>query len=327
MRILICDYANVMESDYSLTIQKIKEQIPDAVFQIEAYTNDTDLYRMADAADGMITAFLPLNQQFFEHVHHLKCVSINAVGYGNVDLAAASRNNVAVCHIKEYCTQEVAEHTFALIEALNRNLKYYNNRIEQDYEWKYHTISGGRPLSGQTIAIFGLGRIGKRVAELAKAFGMKVIAVDPYISPELAKRFGVKMVSAKEAFAEADVISNHMNLTDQNYHLFGVDAFEAMKRKPIFINVGRGACMDENALAIALDQNLVRAAGLDVLEDEEPALQGHPLLNRDNVLITPHSAFYSESSMEKLQTISADNLANYLMGNMGRIKELLNMNY
>ena len=119
-------------------------------------------------------------------VPELACISVSGVGYSNIDVAAAKRHHVAVCHIREYCTEEVAEHTFALIGALNRHLKYYTKRVEKEHEWKYQTIGGEKNLSGQTLAIFGLGKIGKRVAALAGAYGMKVLAVDPYADEKAA---------------------------------------------------------------------------------------------------------------------------------------------
>ena len=106
---------------------------------------------------------------------------MSGVGYSNVDLDAAKRYDVKVCHIKEYCTQEVAEHTIALICALNRNLKYYTEKIEKDHEWKYHTIVAEKNLESQVLAIFAYGKIGRRVADIAEAFGMKIVAVDPYL--------------------------------------------------------------------------------------------------------------------------------------------------
>ncbi len=312
MKILICDYANVCETDYTLTIQSIRAVLRDAEVIVHHYAGKEDLYRQAADADGMITAFLPLDEAFFAQAKRLKCVSVNAVGYGNIDLAAAQNAGVGICHIAEYCTQEVAEHTFALMNALNRNLKYYTRQVEQLLHWEYHSIPGGSTLSGQTLAIFGFGRIGRRVAALAQAYGMRVLAVDPYVSASDAQNSGAALVTSQEAFARADVITNHMNLTRENYHFFDDRAFGQLKRGPLFINVARGACVDEAALIRALDDGKIRGAGLDVLEAEEPVLAGHPLLNRDNVLITPHSAFYSRQSMERLQTISGSNLAYYL---------------
>lgn len=320
MRLLLCDYKNVMEEDYTLTIRAIRQVLPEAEVIICPFTDKEALYRALVGVEGMITAFLPLDEEFFAHAADLKCVSVNAAGYGNVNLAAARAHDVKICHIAEYCTQEVAEHTFALILALNRNLKYYGRRIEKQKEWRYASIAGGRTLSSQTLAIFGFGKIGRRVAQFAKGFGMEVLAVDPFLPPEIAQEAGAKLVTAGEAFARADIITNHMNLTEENYHFFGEETFRKMEKKPLFVNVGRGACVDEAALIKALDEGLIRGAGLDVLEAEEPDLANSPLLGRENVVLTPHSAFYSKESMDRLQIISGENLAYALTGQDEKVK-------
>ena len=323
MKIVICDYQNALEEDYSLTIGCIRKVYPQAQIVVCAYYNKEELYRVLEGADGLITAFLPLDKEFFAHVEGLKAVSLSAAGYGNVDLVAAKEAGVAVCHIAEYCTQEVAEHAFALMGALNRSLKYYDTQIAQKKEWRYSTISGGRTLSSQTLAIFGFGKIGRRVAKLARVYDMQILAVDPFLTGEAAKEAGAVPVSAEEAIREADIITNHMNLTEENYHFFDEEKFRKMERRPIFINVGRGACVDEAALVKALDEGLIRGAGLDVLEAEKPELNGNPLLGRPNVILTPHSAFYSEDSMNRLQSISADNLVYALKGDYEKVMKFV----
>ncbi|MCO7126442.1 hypothetical protein NIE88_11755 [Sporolactobacillus shoreicorticis] len=309
MRILISDYRNVMVSDYRLTTSAIASILPDAQVQVLSYADDASYYAALAKADGLITVFLPLDAAFFSRAKRLRCVSVNAVGYDSVDLQAAKKHGVIICHIKEYCTDEVAEHTMALLLALNRNLKYYTGQIDREFRWQYRSIPGGRPIGKQTLAVFGFGRIGRKVAALAHGFGMKVLAVSSNVTAEEAARCNVHASTAQEAFAEADVISNHMNLTADNVHFFDSAAFAQMKRRPLFLNVGRGGCVDEAALVEALDSGKIRGAGLDVLAEEKPRLAGHPLLGRDNVIITPHSAFYSQDSLEKLQTISGRNLA------------------
>ena len=322
-KILICDCASAMETNYEPTINALKNSMGESFGEYEIkicpYENDAQLAEELKDAEGLITAFLEIGDSILNRAEKLKCISVSAVGYGNIDCEAAVRHGVTVCHIEEYCTEEVAEHTLALIGALNRNLKYYDRQVGEKKSWKYHTISGGRTLNHQTLAIFGFGRIGRRVAGLAKGFGMKVIAVDPYAKQEDAKAQGVKLVSAKQALEEADIITNHMNLTKENKYFFNEETFAIMSRKPIFINVGRGACVKESALVNALDSGIIRAAGLDVLEDEEPDLNACRLLNRDNVIITPHSAFYSDESIEALQRISGENLGCFLTGNKDRV--------
>lgn len=341
-RVLICDYRNVLEHDYEPTKQSVLKAYADGMncsvpdikdkieFEIYPYKNDEELIKKLDGAEGIITGFLEIGEKILSAAKSLSFISVSGVGYSNVDMNAAGRYDVKVCHIREYCTQEVAEHTFALICALNRNLKYYTYRIEKEHEWKYHTINAEKNLTSQVLAIFGFGKIGKRVASIAKSFGMKVIAVDPYLqkNEKLRKdieKSGVEIVSSDKAFECADIITNHMNLTAENYHFFNEETFKLMKNRPIFINVGRGGSVDETALEKALNSGIIRAAGLDVLEAEEPNLELCRLLGRKNVLITPHSAFYSSESIEKLQTISGANMGYCLCGKYEKTEETVNV--
>lgn len=326
-KILICDYPSALEHSYETTFDALKKSMGEAFFDYEievcAYENDDVLINQLNGVVGLITGFLEIGENILSKATDLKCISVSAVGYGNIDCSAAKAHNVTVCHIEEYCTEEVAEHTIALISALNRNLKYYNNHVEIDKQWKYHTISGGRTLSRQTLGIFGYGRIGRRVAQLAKAFGMKVIVVDPYVGEEAVAGTGVEIISADELFERADVITNHMNLTNDNLHYFRQETFSKMKRHPIFINVGRGGCVKEDDLAKALDDGIIRGAGLDVLDAEEPDLEQCFFTNRDNVILTPHCAFYSNDSIDALQRISGENMGYFLTDKAGKIYSIV----
>jgi D-3-phosphoglycerate dehydrogenase len=326
-KILICDYQSALEKSYDTTFEALGNTLGDEYDSYEikvcAYENDEQLIHEMQDVEGLITGFLEIGESIIEKVGSLKYISVSGVGYGNIDCDAASRHGIKVCHIAEYCTEEVAEHTFALINALNRNLKYYTREIEDNKSWKYHTIAGGRTLSNQTLAIFGYGRIGKRVAEIALGYKMKVIAVDPYADIEAARANGVDIVTADEALERADIISNHMNLKDDNRHFFDKKAFAQMYKKPMFINVGRGASVNEDDLYKALIEGQIRAAGLDVLEAEEPDLDNCDLLGLDNVIITPHSAFYSDDSIEALQRISGENLGYCLSGCQDKAYEIV----
>lgn len=323
-KILICDYPNVLSPDYTITIDALKsvlkEKLKNYCIEIYAYKNNEDFITKLQNVEGIITGFLKIDESILSKAPSLKCISVSGTGYGNIDCVAAQKYGVTVCHIKEYCTQEVAEHTFSLICALNRNLKYYSNQIEQSHQWMYHSIDGRRNLNEQTLGIYGFGNIGKRVAKIAKCMGMHVITLNSsHTNLKEANLLDVNVVSENELLEQADIISNHMNLTPENYHYFNFDRFKAMKKHPLFINVGRGGCVDENDLIHSLNEGLLSGAGLDVLEAEKPDLLNHKLLHRDNVIITPHSAFYSQSSIDALQNISAFNLAYFLINNYSKI--------
>lgn len=152
-------------------------------------------------------------------------------------------------------------------------------------------VSGLKRIEGQTMGIVGLGRIGQSVAKKAHGFDMRVIACDPFLPLEVAEKFGVQMVDLDTLLAESSVVSIHMNLTPENYHMFNKETFLKMKKQPILINEGRGPMVSEDDLVWALDNGYVRAAGLDMLESEYPDLDKCKLMGRDNVILNPHSGF------------------------------------
>ncbi len=311
MYILISDYKDQMEPDYIMTTDVILKAAPRAQIAIEPYGTPA-FYEALEKADGLITAFIPVNEALLEKAPHLKCVSQNAAGYSNVDTEALKKRGIELRYIREYCTREVAEHAISMMLALNHSFKKYEKRMEKYHEWQYQKVAPCRTINRQTLAIFGLGKIGKTTAGLAKALGMQIIAVDPFVTKEQAIAAGASLVTKETALAQADIIINHMALTQENYHYFDEEAFAGMKQQPIFINVGRGGCVEEDALLHALDNGMVRAAGLDVLEAENPDMENCPFLHRDNVIVTPHCAFYSEESIKALHEVSAGNLMEVL---------------
>ncbi|BBF41420.1 D-3-phosphoglycerate dehydrogenase [Lachnospiraceae bacterium KM106-2] len=318
MKILISDYEDVLKRDLEYEIQLLKEHLEDVEIEVYAYRNYEDYLEKMKDVDVLLMAYLPVDKKVFEHAKKLKLISVNATGYGTIDMEQAALHQVQVVTVKDYCTNEVADHTMALILALIRNLKFYEKDIEQRHHWEYMNVKKMRRIASMTLAIFGLGRIGRAVVKRAQAFGMKVIAVDPYVSQEEADGIGVTMVSKEEALNRADVISNHMNQTKENENFFQKQTFAAMKKHPIFINVGRGKCVDETALVQAIEKKQLAGAGLDVLKEENPNLIENPLLNRENVILTPHAAFYSEESMRDLQRISCENIIKELKVAEGR---------
>lgn len=325
MKILISDYPDSMMSTHDYEREILNGAFPDAEITIYEYTGNHEefLEKIADK-DVLLTGFLPVNEEVLKHAPNLKCVSINATGYDNVDLAAATAHGVAVFPVGEYCTIDVAEHTIALITSLAKNMKHYITDIDKRHIWKYDSASQPKRLENQTLCIFGFGKIGRAVAKRALGLGLKVFAVDPYVDPELAQELGVTLISPDEAFEMADIISNHMNLRSDNAKYFTKAEFEKMKQHPIFINMGRGLCIDEGDLLEALENGYVRGAGLDVLTDEVPNLAENPLVGREDVIITPHMAFYSETSMRELQRISCENIVYYLSGQPEKVFKFVN---
>ncbi|KRM97456.1 dehydrogenase [Liquorilactobacillus aquaticus DSM 21051] len=317
MKIIISDYATSMMADHSYEIKLLKQQHPQWIVKVLVY-DPNDLtefnHELADA-DALITAFIPIDTMLLAEAPYLKLISVNAMGFNNVDLKAASAYGVRVCAISDYCSDDVAEFTFSLILSLTKQLKAYDELLHTKHVWKYNSLPPQKRLAKQTLGILGLGKIGQKVAHIAKAFGMQVLAYDPFLPQEVAAKLRIPLISVNQLYQRSDIITNHMRLTKDNRSFFDKSAFEKMSaRRPTFINVARGESVNEEALLDALDKGLIKGAGLDVLSSEKPDLEGHPLLNRPNVILTPHAAFYSVDSVTDLQRISCQNVVRFFEG-------------
>lgn len=326
MKIVISDYPDSMMPvhDYEKEVLNAGLNKPEIVVFPYDDSKKEEFYSIIKDADAILTAFIHIDKEVMDHAPELKVISINATGYDNVDLKEATKRGIGVCPVGEYCTQDVAEMTISYMMALNKGLKHYIKDIDEKGIWSYSTIEPQNRIEDQVLGIFGFGKIGKCVAKKAQGLGMRVIAYDPHVDKSAGKELHVELLSKEDVLSQADVISNHMNLNSSNVKFFSKDEFSAMKKHPIFLNMGRGLCVDEDALAEALDKGYVRAAGLDILSDETPDLKHHPLTHRENVIITPHAAFYSKASINELQRISCDNIAYYLKGEKNKVFKLVN---
>lgn len=287
---------------------------------LEAY------YAALADADAICSGFAPLDRTCIDRLEKCKIISVQATGYNFVDYEHCREKGICVCAVGEYCTQEVADHTMMLILALEKRLPYLQRRIVTDKVWEIETIQtlGMKSILGQTLGIIGFGKIGRAVAARAKAFGMRLIANDPYTDPEWFAKLGVTPVSVDTVLAESDVITLHMNLTRENTGMITAEHFARMAGKPFFINTARGGLVDEQAMFRALEDGKIRGLGLDVLTSETPDMREIPVLDRDDVIITPHSAFYSDSSIEACERISAENMVYYLNGQPEKVFKIVN---
>lgn len=197
---------------------------------------------------------------------------------------------------------------------VGEKLKAHGRLVEQEKLWQYRAVGPVMRLRGKTLAVFGFGRIGQAVTQRARAFGMRILAVDPYLPLSVAEAHGAELVNRETACREAHFITNHMMATPQNRGYFDEAFFRMLQNQPIFVNAARAETVDEAALAAALDEGLVSAAGLDVLENMGLDLTENPLVGRDNVIITPHAAFYTTESLKALQDISCQNMIACLQG-------------
>ncbi|MEG1633672.1 MAG: C-terminal binding protein [Oscillospiraceae bacterium] len=294
-----------------------------AVYDEHSDNNDAFYAEIADA-DIIVDGYVYFGKKEIDAMKNCRVISFQSTGFNEADLAYAKEKGIAVCSILDYCTQETAENTMALMLNVQRALRQYDRSVQVDKVWDYSVVKHLRRIAGQVMGIAGLGRIGQSVARKAQGFDMEVIAYDPYLPPEIAEKLGVKLVDFDTLLAESDVISIHMNLTDKNLHMFNKEAFKKCKKQPIIVNEGRGALISDDALVWALDEGLVRGAALDMLESENPDLSTCKLLGRDNVMLTPHSGYFSDTSDYLVAKLSMDNAINYYNGEYDKVKSIRN---
>ena len=276
-------------------------------------TEKRDILRETEFADAVMVHFDQIDKDVISNLKNCRIIARSAVGYDNIDLDAASAAKIPVTNVPDYCVEEVSNHTLMMI--LNSAKKF--NQLEANVKkglWGDFAIA--KPIHavrGQTLGLLGCGRIARCLAVKAQVFGIKVIAYDPYIKPEAVKDFGVTLVSREELLAQSDFISMHLLLNEDTRKSINADFFKKMKNSAIFVNTARGGLVDEDALIEALRTGEIAGAALDVLT-EEGIDKDAPLQKFDNVIITPHAAWYSEQAFYTLLTSAAQEVVRALHG-------------
>ena len=326
MKILISDLPKAQNRDIDYEINLFKSAFPDVEILVYDYdpAKKDEFKDMLKDADALLTALIVLDEDMLSCAEKLRVVSLTSTGYNFVNVPYATERNIAIAAVGEYCTNEVADHTLSLLLALNRRLKNYIDMVDNKKLWLSKEAGAIHVLNGQKMGIFGLGKIGRAVAKRAQSFGISVVACDPYLPKEIADEIGVTLVDAQYIAENCDIISNHMVQTEKVENFFNDNFFNSLKKKPIFLNVGRGASVDEDSLLDAIKTGKIIAAGLDVFKDENPDLNNSPFVGLDNVIITPHSAFYSAESVKLCQKISVENIINYFNKEYEKVNRLVN---
>lgn len=267
-------------------------------------------------ADIVITNKVVISAQAFAENPQLKLVAVTATGVNNVDVEAAKQNGTAVCNIRAYGNESVAEHAFMMMITLMRNLPAYQRDVAaglwENSPFFCHLGAPMRDLNGKTLAIFGRGNIGKTLATYAQAFKMNVVFAEHKHAQSVRDGY----VSFDEAIRSADVVSLNCPLTPQTANMIGEAELQQMKPGAILINCGRGGLVDEAALVAALKYGQIGGAGFDVLT-QEPPRDGNPLLKArlPNLIVTPHIAWASQEAANRLFDILLDNINHFVAGN------------
>jgi D-3-phosphoglycerate dehydrogenase / 2-oxoglutarate reductase len=269
------------------------------------------ILEVAREADGVLTTYAKMPASLIDQLTRCRVIARFGIGVDNVDLPAATARGIVVTRVPDYCLDEVSDHAMALLLALVRKIPSSNARTHAG-RWEMKAVTPIHRLRGTVLGLAGFGQIPRLLARKAKAFGLRVVAFDPFVSAPVMAAGGVERVEFEELLAISDYISIHTPLLPETRHLFNANAFRRMKPGAYLINTARGPIIDEAALARALDEKQLAGAALDVMEQEPPA--DSPLFGRENVILTPHTSFYSEESLIDLQTKAAEEVLRALTG-------------
>jgi len=305
----------VLITDYAWPSLEIERRILNAVGAelIVAETGQPDeLIALAPQADAILTCWQQVPPEALAAAPNCLLVSRYGIGLDNIPVDLATELGILVTNVPDFCLEEVSDHTMALLLACARRVVQFA-RATRSGVWD---LQGGGPmprLRGQTLGLIGYGNIAQTLVPKALGFGMQVIAYTPRLPADALAPLGTATNDLDFLLDQADYISIHTPLTEETRHLIDAAALRRMKSTAHLINTSRGAVIDEAALEQALREGWIAGAALDVLT-EEPAKPDHPLLKLDNLIATPHAAFYSEASIEELAEKAAEHVAQVLRG-------------
>lgn len=296
------------------------------------YAEEADRIDLGEIADAqIISAFIysDLDAPLLRQLPSLRMIATRSTGVDHIDTAYCRERNIVVSNVPSYGANTVAEHTFALLLSMSRNIYQARERTLRN-DFSFHGLQGF-DLMGKVLGVIGTGQIGQHVIRIAKGFEMQVLAYDPHHDAAASARLGFEYVDLDTLLARCDVISLHSPLTAETQHLIGKQAFQKMKKGVTLINTARGGLIDTEALLWALDAGIVAGAGLDVLEEEEAVreerellsgrfdgaklqavLRNHALAKHERVIVTPHIAFNSREAVERILQTTVENISAYL---------------
>jgi len=273
---------------------------------------EAELIELTQDADAIINAYALLTAKVINSLKQCQVIVRRGIGYDNVNLAAATAKGIPVANVPDFCINEVADHTMALLLCAARKVIPAIEHVKSG-QWNFRQFMPISALKDCTLGLVGFGRIPRAVAERARCFGLKVQTSDPFISAEFASEHGAKLVSLEEVLSSSDFVSVHVPLTNDTRGMFSKREFAMMKPSAVFINTSRGPVVNEEALVEALQSGKIAFAALDVMT-QEPPTPDNPLPGMDNVIITPHLAWYSEHSVKEAGEKTAEEIVRVFKG-------------
>jgi D-3-phosphoglycerate dehydrogenase / 2-oxoglutarate reductase len=271
-----------------------------------------DILAVGRDADAILVTYAKLPGDLLRQLRRCKAIGRFGLGVDNIDIATATELGITVTYVPDYCMQEVSDHAMALLLALARKVPQ-SNALVQAGRWDMPAVVPIHRLAGRVLGLVGFGNIPRALAPKAKAFGLRVVAHDPNVSQHALAAVGVESMSFDRLLEISDFVSIHAPLLPVTRGLFNAEVFGKMKQGSYLINTARGPLVDEDALLAALDSGRLAGAALDVVA-VEPLPKESRLIGRDNVVLTPHTGFYSVEALNELQTKCAADVARVLSG-------------
>ncbi|MBT4120131.1 MAG: hypothetical protein HOG89_04275 [Candidatus Peribacter sp.] len=299
-------FLQVDSEDQELT----KKRFPEAEV-IEGIPEDI----AAACADAeVVSTFIgiDLNADLLSKLPDLKLLCTRSVGFNHIDLEYCAKNGITVCHVPDYGSHVIAEHVFALLLSTLRHISEADKKVESG-DFDYHGLRGVS-LRGKTLGIVGTGKIGRKAAQIAAGFGMRILATDRCRTIELEDLLQVKYTELDQLLSESDIITLHLPAVEETHHMIDAEAFTKMKDGVCLVNTARGELIDSDALLDALNSGKVKHALLDVLEHEHNFEENKELIHHSSVVTTPHIAFYAEESMHNMYEDAFTSIDEYLRG-------------
>jgi D-3-phosphoglycerate dehydrogenase / 2-oxoglutarate reductase len=281
------------------------------VVPLQATSEDALLDAVADA-DALLVCYAPVTARVIARMARCRIIARYGIGVDNVDVKAASAKGIAVTNVPDYCVDEVSDHALALLLACARRVVPLASGARAG-RWEAKDAVPIRRVRGQTLGLVGFGKIPRRLAEKVGPLGLHAIAFDPYVDAGTMSGYGVRKVPLDALLAQSDFVSVHAPLVPETRGLIGEAELRTMKPTAYLINTARGPLVQDAALVRALRARWIAGAALDVVEQEPPAVE-HPLRRMDNVILTPHVAFYAEESVQELQRKATEEVVRVLSG-------------
>ncbi|PIC80002.1 phosphoglycerate dehydrogenase family protein [Sporosarcina sp. P18a] len=276
-------------------------------------------------ADAVICAYEPFTKRVIDALPKLKLIAFGTIGFNYADVDYARKKNIPVTHISQYCVKEVADYTAGMLIMLNRMILPFNKSVKEDLVWDYNLFPAMRRLENQTVGLLGFGNISRLVTQRLRPFGCRVIAYDPFVSDEKAAEYGVELLSFDDVLQQSDLISLHLPANQQTKEIINNSSIAKMKDGVILVNAARGQVVNEDAIVHAIDSGKMAYYAADVLQEEDPNLQTHPFVQRENIILTPHIAYYSQESLREATAECAMNVKHFAEGDYSKCQIVNNV--